>query len=166
MMWQYYTREEKESHVQAPPSLLGKSWLSLQYWVFVSWCLQDSALSEVRCLLSMARKFPTSLPYHTRGWFTARALACLLHTVWQASATNYVYRVVMVPLECFTGYLCLPFWPGKWFGRCQLNSATLKCLCVTLLVSFLLSSRLSWSRGSPDLKGSCRKLTVPHFAAK
>lgn len=100
MMWQHCTREEKQSHAQAPAPLLGDSWLSSQYWVFVSWCLQDSTLSEARHLLSMARNFPTFLP----------TLVC---QPWLQIICN---TIMMVPLQCFMNWLCLPlFHPGNWF---------------------------------------------------
>lgn len=90
MIWRYYTRESKENHVQVPPSLLGNFWLSSQYWLFVPWCLKDCMLLEVRCLFSMARKFPTALPAIQDRLRNCSDLSILpLTLVCQALATSY-----------------------------------------------------------------------------
>lgn len=158
MIRQYCTREEKESHAQAPPSLLGNSWLSSQYWVFVSWCLQDSALLEVRCLLSMARNFPTSLPHHTCGWGIAQALACFLQhcasrfghelcatwwCLWNALWTGSVFHFDQVNgLWCSKG--------SDWWADGNLPQLHLNASVELFLLSFLLSSSLIYlGQGDP-----------------
>lgn len=104
----------EENPCQAPPCLLGHSWLCSQYWVFVPWCLPECSLLEVRCLFSMVRKFPTSLLTIQVLSGIAQASACFLQHWCGESWLPIVCNVqAMDVLECSGNWLCVIFQPGK-----------------------------------------------------